>query len=63
MRADLMLAEEKRTTNQCKRLGELPAVWTDWQQATWCPDCEMVRRRPNRSLLLLAQQLDDLRPA
>ena len=62
MGAELMDVEEKRTTNQCKRLHELPAVSTDWQQTTWCPDCETVRRRLNRALLL-AQQLDDLRPA
>ena len=24
----------------CKKLHELPSVATDWQQTTWCPDCE-----------------------
>jgi hypothetical protein len=35
-----MDAEDKPTTNPCRRLHELPAVSTDWQQTTWCPDCE-----------------------
>ena len=35
-----MDAEEQRTTKPCKKLHELPAVVTDWQQTTWCPDCE-----------------------
>jgi hypothetical protein len=43
-RADLMDVEEKRTTSPCKRLHELPAVSTDWQQTTWYPDCEYYDR-------------------
>jgi len=35
-----MDAEEKRTTNPCKKLHELPSVATEWQQTTWRPDCE-----------------------
>jgi hypothetical protein len=35
-----MKAEEQRTTNPCKKLHELPCVSTEWQQTTWCPDCE-----------------------
>jgi hypothetical protein len=27
-----------RTTSPCKKLHELPAISTDWQQTTWCPD-------------------------
>jgi hypothetical protein len=26
--------------NLCKKLHDLPSVATDWQQTTWCPDCE-----------------------
>src|SRR5262249_24814225 len=39
-----MDAEEKPTANPCSRLHELPAVSTDWQQTTWCPDCEYYAR-------------------
>ena len=24
----------------CKKLHELPSVAIDWQQTTWCPDCD-----------------------
>jgi hypothetical protein len=24
----------------CKKLKELPTVVTEWQQTTWCPDCD-----------------------
>ena len=37
----------------CKKLHELPSVATDWQQTTWCPDCEYFDRgtccNPSRS--------------
>ena len=37
----------------CKKLHELPSVATDWQQTTWCPDCEHYDRgtccNPSRS--------------
>jgi hypothetical protein len=35
-----MDVQEKRTTSPCNKLHELPPVCTDWQQTTWCPDCE-----------------------
>jgi hypothetical protein len=38
-----MNAQEKRTTNRCNKLHELPPVVTDGQQTAWCPDCEYVR--------------------
>jgi hypothetical protein len=39
-----MDAAEKRSTNPCKKLHEMPSVATDWQQTTWCPDCEYYDR-------------------
>jgi hypothetical protein len=37
----------------CKKLHELPSVATDWQQTTWCPDCDYYDRgtcgNPTRS--------------
>jgi hypothetical protein len=39
-----MDADEKRTTTPCKKLYELPPVATDWQQTTWCPDCDYYDR-------------------
>jgi hypothetical protein len=35
-----MLVEEQPTLKPCKKLQELPSVTTDWQQTTWCPNCE-----------------------
>jgi hypothetical protein len=35
-----MDAEEHSTIRPCKKLHELPCVSTEWQQATWCPDCD-----------------------
>ena len=35
-----MNAQEKRTTNRCNKLHELPPVVADWQQKAWCPDCD-----------------------
>ena len=35
-----MKTEEKRTTNRCKKLRELPQVVNEWQQKAWCPDCD-----------------------
>jgi hypothetical protein len=32
--------KEKGTSSRCKKLDELPPVVTDWQQETWCPDCD-----------------------
>jgi hypothetical protein len=32
--------EPIRHAKACKKLLELPAVFTDWQQTTWCPECE-----------------------
>src|SRR5262249_15818717 len=39
-----MDAQEKPTRNPCKKLHELPSVSTDWQQTTWCPECEYYDR-------------------
>jgi hypothetical protein len=30
----------ERTMTLCKKLHELPLAATEWQQTTWCPDCE-----------------------
>jgi hypothetical protein len=30
--------------NRCKKLRDVPPVATDWQQTTWCPDCEHYDR-------------------
>ena len=36
-----MVAQQRRTTNlPCKKLHELPPVLSEWQQTTWCPDCD-----------------------
>jgi hypothetical protein len=35
-----MNAQEKRATNRCNKLDELPLVVTDGQQTAWRPDCE-----------------------
>jgi hypothetical protein len=35
-----MNAQQDAITNRCKKLLELLPVSTDWQQTTWCPDCE-----------------------
>lgn len=40
MGTDLMDTNENRTTSRCKKLHELQPVFTDWQQTTWCPDCD-----------------------
>ena len=39
-----MAAEDRRTTSPCKKLNEVPSVLTDWQQVTWCPDCDFYDR-------------------
>ena len=39
-----MNAESKRSTNPCKKLHELPAVLTEWQQTAWYPDCDFYHR-------------------
>jgi hypothetical protein len=39
-----MDAQGKPTRNPCKKLHELPSVSTDWQQTTWCPECEYYDR-------------------
>jgi hypothetical protein len=28
----------------CKKLHEVPSVLMDWQQVTWCPDCDYYDR-------------------
>ena len=35
-----MNAQEERPPYPCKKLHELPAVSTEWQQTASCPDCE-----------------------
>jgi hypothetical protein len=30
--------------NPCKKLLEIPSAMTEWQQTTWCPDCEYYDR-------------------
>lgn len=35
-----MNAQEKRTTNRCNKLHELPPVVADGQQKAWRPDCD-----------------------
>jgi hypothetical protein len=34
-----MEAKRKQPMNLCKKLHELPPLSTEWQQTTWCPDC------------------------
>lgn len=35
-----MDADETQAASACKKLHELPPVFTDWQQTAWCPDCD-----------------------
>jgi hypothetical protein len=35
-----MDADERTTASLCKKMYELPSVFTDWQQSVWCPDCD-----------------------
>ena len=39
-----MNAEQKRSTNPCRKLHELPSVLTEWQQTAWCPDSGFYHR-------------------
>jgi hypothetical protein len=39
-----MDTQENPTARRCKKLYELPPVVTEWQQATWRPDCAYYDR-------------------
>src|SRR5262249_17278935 len=34
----------RRATSRCKKVHEMPSVLTDWQQVTWCPNCDYYDR-------------------
>ena len=34
---------EPGTTSLCKKVQEVPPVYTEWQQPVWCPDCDYYK--------------------